>query len=214
MKINAKFQENKQAPIPTEGTTYAVTYRLNGSLPVSFILNKKAEYDEKEEAIRLEIQDSMQLDDALLKLQQSNFIEFDQFLDTNTDGVQYLVEPEIAQIIGDSLHFLAKSYFELHAFCIMPNHVHLLLTVLPDAPSLAYILERHKRLTGLMCNKALLLEGNFWTAGCFEHQITNTVSFARNVLYTLNNPVKAGLTLDWREWEHYYCNPDILVRLV
>ena len=214
MNNYAKFDVGNQPKIQVEKHTFAITYRLNGSLPVAFILDKKAEYDAKEDEAREKYGDSLELEQRLLRLQQENFIEFDAFLDKNPNEPHYLQLPEVAEIVGDSLHHLAKSYYELHAFCIMPNHVHVLLTLIADAPNLAFILERHKRYTGLQCNKIIGKIDNFWTAGCYEHAVRTEVSFLRYCLYTLNNPVKAGLVEDWRDWEHYYCNPDLLKHLV
>ena len=92
----------------------------------------------------------------------------------------------------------------------MSNHVHLLLTVHPAAPTLTYILERHKGFSGLAANKVLETTGNFWAAGSYDHLIRTDTSFWRNVHYTLQNPVKAGLVSDWRDWEFSYCNPKLL----
>ena len=194
---------------PEEGT-FAITYRLYGSLPVPFIQQKKAEYEEAQKVIRVKYADKPDLDEQLLKLKQTQFKDFDDFLDKNPNEPYHLKRREIAKIVSDSLHFLAEKYYELHAFCIMSNHVHVLLTVKPDAPTLTYILERHKSYTGWQANKILGKTGSFWAEGSYDHLVRNEISFFRYFLYTLNNPVKANLVSNWNDWKFSYCNPNLL----
>ena len=42
-------------------------------------------------------------------------------------GPRFLAQPEIAEIIVNSRHQLTGSY-EPHAYVVMPNHVHILIT--------------------------------------------------------------------------------------
>ena len=92
----------------------------------------------------------------------------------------------------------------------MSNHVHLLVTMLPNAPTLTTVLERHKGYTALLCNRILGLEGHFWALGSYDHWIRTPRSFTNNLNYTLQNPVKAGLVANWEDWRFSYCHPNLL----
>jgi hypothetical protein len=62
------------------------------------------------------------------------------------DGCQgscVLRNPVAGRIVQDALRFYHNSLFQIHAWCVMPNHVHCLLTPSHDFP-LMEILERAK----------------------------------------------------------------------
>ena len=58
------------------------------------------------------------------------FVWMDRYLDTTREGPQWL-SGQIAQVVEDVLR---RQECELHAYAIMPNHVHVLLTpkILPS----------------------------------------------------------------------------------
>jgi putative transposase len=56
------------------------------------------------------------------------FSERDLRLDRTKDGPQWLRQPNVAQCVLTNLFDGAGSRYDLHAFVVMPNHVHLLLT--------------------------------------------------------------------------------------
>ena len=56
------------------------------------------------------------------------FAERDLRLDRTIEGPQWLRQSEIAQCVLTNLHDGSGSRYELHAFVVMPNHVHVLLT--------------------------------------------------------------------------------------
>jgi putative transposase len=58
------------------------------------------------------------------------FVAVDRFLDRANYGPTWLRRSEIAQLVADSLQFGERKlgYYRLHAWVVMANHVHLLLT--------------------------------------------------------------------------------------
>jgi REP element-mobilizing transposase RayT len=58
----------------------------------------------------------------------------DRLLDETRTGVFYLRQPAIADMIVEALEYNAGmlEHYALHAFAVMPNHVHLLAT--PSVP--------------------------------------------------------------------------------
>jgi REP-associated tyrosine transposase len=61
-----------------------------------------------------------------------------------------------------------------------------------------------KGFTAWECNRALGRKGTFWQQESYDHVIRDSAEFQRIVRYVLNNPVKAGLVKDWREWKWNY----------
>lgn len=99
------------------------------------------------------------------------FLAMDRLLDTSRFGPIHLRRPEIARLVRDSILHCARVDFDLHAWVIMPNHVHLLV-----APR---------------TNQLLKQSGQpFWQDESHDHVVREFRSIER---YILNNPVDAGL---------------------
>jgi putative DNA methylase len=114
-------------------------------------------------------------------------------------GACHLRKPEIAKLIEDALlHFDGTRYL-LHAWVVMPNHVHVLVTPLHDN-SLSSILHSWKSFTAKQANRMLGRTGAFWQEEYFDRAIRDDRHFAAAVEYVEQNPVKAGLCREVAEW--------------
>ena len=111
----------------------------------------------------------------------------------------YLRQPEIAQIVEDSLLFFHKERYDILSWTIMPNHVHVLVDLYPQTP-----LDEHvhswKSFTAKACNKALGRTGSFWFREYYDRWIRDEEHYRRVVNYIDFNPVKAGLCLKPEDW--------------
>jgi putative transposase len=89
---------------------------------------------------------------------------------------------------------------QLWAYCLMPNHVHLVLA--PSQPrSLARAVgEAHRRYTWTV-NRREEWRGFLWQ-GRFSSFPMDEIHLFRAVRYILNNPVRAGLACRAEEWPH------------
>ena len=96
-------------------------------------------------------------------------------------------------MVEDSIHYAARQlrYYELHAYVVMPNHVHLLVLPLVDAGRL---LQSLKGFTARKANQMLHREGEpFWQRESYDHWVRDAREFNRIRAYIENNPVTAGL---------------------
>lgn len=220
---------------PAEGTLF-ITYRLYGSIPQTVIKRLQEEYHEalrrieaehkKKEGIRLtdlplEMQDEWKAIKKKKRYEEDwhYFEQFDAFLDGNLNEPYWLKLPEIAQLVADSIHFLDNLHYKLWAYCIMSNHVHLLVTMLSNAPVLWKVLQNRKKYTAVHANKLLGLSGRFWEAESYDHLVRDSTHYQKNeferiLSYILNNPVKAKIATNWNDWKWSYCHPDLLSLLV
>jgi putative transposase len=97
-----------------------------------------------------------------------------------------------ASIVEETLLFGYGERYLLHAYVIMPDHVHLLIT--PLAPyTLAKILQGIKGYTAREINKILSRQSTFWQDENFDHLIRNEENWEDKFQYIHHNPVKAGL---------------------
>jgi len=148
-------------------------------------------------------------DEQIWKMHGEYFKKFDSILDTNRNEPYWLKIPGILKIVSDSLHFNAGKQYNLWCFSIMPNPVHILISLLENSLPLYSILQKHKRFTAREANKILNRLGNFWHKESYDHLVRNPQSFNRVVAYILNNPVKAGFVKDWQEWPGNYLSTNL-----
>jgi putative transposase len=124
-------------------------------------------------------------------------------------GPFYLRMPAIAQMVIDTIRRGEREFnqYALHAFVIMPNHVHVLLT--PAIP-LPKITGSIKSVTGRNANEMLDRKGPFWQNESYDHLVRSAEEYERVRRYIEYNPVAAGLAKhpsDFR-WSSAY-NPEI-----
>jgi REP element-mobilizing transposase RayT len=81
----------------------------------------------------------------------------------------------------------------------MPNHVHTLFTPL-NIFRMSSIVRSWKSFTAHECNKILERTGKFWESEPFDRYIRNPRHFQNAVAYIENNPVKAGLCEEAKNW--------------
>jgi putative transposase len=80
----------------------------------------------------------------------------------------------------------------VHDFVVMPNHVHLLVTV-PGNMSLEKAMQLIKGGFSFRANKEIGFRGEIWQRGFSDVRIVDEQSFQNHREYIENNPVKAGL---------------------
>jgi REP element-mobilizing transposase RayT len=116
-------------------------------------------------------------------------------LDLGT-GACHLAKSQIAEVVALALqHFHGKRY-RLQAWCVMPNHVHILFQLFPEE-KLPSVLHSWKSFTAKKCSGILGTSGSFWQKEYYNHLVRNEGDLRRIAEYILENPVKAGLR-DWR----------------
>jgi REP element-mobilizing transposase RayT len=97
----------------------------------------------------------------------------------------------------------------MDAFCIMPNHVHMVFTPLPKLDgtfhSMSATMHSLKRYTARQANLLLDREGKFWQHENYDHVVRDEAEWGRIISYMVRNPVAAGLVQDWKEWDWTYC---------
>ena len=131
---------------------------------------------------------------------------FDDLLDSDRNPKIDLSKPENLQIILGSLQFWEGQKLQNIAFTIMPNHVHWVVKLLDNDSKgnpvyLQDILQSVKRNSSYRINKVENRSGTLWQKESFDTTIRNDKHLLNAINYTLNNPVKAGLASDWREWK-------------
>ena len=115
----------------------------------------------------------------------------------------FVVESYVRLFLKTLYRCRREGKFELHAFVIMPEHVHLLLTPAPDIT-----VERAIQLIKGGYSHALGSEigrkREFWQRGFTDHRNRDAQDFARYREYIHQNPVARGLAVGPSEYR--YCS--------
>jgi putative transposase len=112
----------------------------------------------------------------------------------------------LAAIVQQAIQYPAGKSYDLRCYCIMPNHVHLVVTLPENAPPLIKTLQLLKGYSSFQANKLLGLNGAFWQAESYDH-VVRPGELNRIISYVLENPVKAGLVDEWKKWPYSYLAP-------
>ena len=192
---------------------YFVTFRLKNSLPIEVIKSLKEER-ERTKVVLDEFPASERERQNYLE-ERRYFGKWDSYLDKAEFGPRWLAQPEIANIVKEAMHYRDGKVFDLHAFCIMSNHVHVIFEISKAdwqsaQPDLSKVMQSLKRHTARQANLILGRQGAFWQDESYDHVIRDNEEYIRIVNYVLENPVKAGLVAQWDEWQWTYCKSDTL----
>lgn len=161
--------------------------RLADSLPQSKL------HEWREEKKALQQKDLTEVERQQLEHLSSEKIS--KYLDAGY-GECWLRRDDIAKMTADCLRHFHNERYELLAWCIMPNHVHVVLTPGYDY-SLSSILHSWKTYIAWNANQILHCRGAFWGSEYFDHLIRNQDDLEHCIEYTWNNPELAGLK-DWK----------------
>ncbi len=120
------------------------------------------------------------------------FVAMDRLLDSARNGPLHLRRPEIANMTVEALHYHEKNldHYDLHAYVIMANHVHILITPHVEVSKVMHSL---KLFTGREASRVLGLAGPFWQHESYDRLVRDGTEFQRIIRYIERNPVHAGL---------------------
>ena len=120
------------------------------------------------------------------------FAEEDRAL-IDAPGPHHLKHPEVAEAVVNTLIYAADQLhlYDLHAWVIMSNHVHILID--PHV-ELARITKTIKGYSAPQANIILGRTGEpFWAIEYYDHWVRTLKEFENIIRYIEFNPVKAGL---------------------
>lgn len=168
------------------GALQFITFRLADSLPQQVLHELERELLQQPATVR----------------DRERRKKIEQWLDAGL-GCCALRHPRVAEVMQKTLQKFDGERYRLIAWCIMPNHVHVLIETLTP---LAKIVQSWKSFTGrwALAHSAELglgVPGNaFWMREYWDRYIRGEEHFYRVVDYIHSNPVKAGLCENIADW--------------
>ena len=203
------YYRQKLPHIQPVGSCFFVTFRLFGSIPNNRLFEIRGKYEKKIALAKL-ISDSYQRNLEIFNLRKKFLIEYDAVLDTINSGPFYFKDKSIMDIVKNELHRFDPEFYDLIAYSVMSNHVHILIDtsiqltdvnteedLMESYTSLDVIMKRIKGPSGKYANKLLGKEGRFWEKESYDMYIRNEKMLNNVISYILQNPVKAGMVDSW-----------------
>ncbi len=171
------------------GSVQGITFRLADSLP-----NKVVKEWREELSAEINSPDSEISQKAQAELQQ----RISHYEDAG-HGSCLLSKAEHAKVVQDALIKGHGSNYKLIDWCIMPNHVHVLIRMLDDM-SLGKIIKHWKAPTAIEINRMENQTGSLWMLDYHDRLIRDWSHLENARAYIRSNPVKAGLCLKPEDW--------------
>jgi len=160
-----------------DNAIYFIPFSLPDAVPVRVM---KELFEERERLMRRvkAPHDRARLDRALE-------LRLDQQLDR---GQGSCILREHGDLVADALKFFDRERYELHAWCVMPNHVHVVV-YLEHGADLENVLHSWKSYTAHEIGR-----GHIWMKEYFDRVIRSPRDYADTCTYVKANPAKAGLS--------------------
>ena len=194
--------------------TYFVTACLAGSIPSRGLLS-----------IRRSVERASGLrpvgDVALRRWQRARdrqaFIQREHWLDA-CPCVRWFADERLARLASDAIRFHAGIRYDLHAFVVMPSHIHCVIS--PRGGSerslrrgrmseLGSITHSLKSFIAHEARRVAGFKSEFWQQESYDHLVRNEEELERIVRYVEHNPVKAGLCRMADQWEFSSAAPPL-----
>jgi REP element-mobilizing transposase RayT len=172
-----------------DSATYFITFRLADSLPQSVL-------DRIESERKSIMTTAAQLGRALSSDERRKILRLsspviERFLDSGA-GACHLQNFAIAEEVANALRYFDEKRYRLLAWCVMPNHVHVVARLFPGT-TLATVLHSWKSFSSKHANQILGSHGVFWQREYYDHLIRDEEELQRAIRYVAENPAKAKL---------------------
>ena len=158
------------------GLTQFVTFHLADSFPA---------------ALRSEWEAILKVEDV-----QARRERLQAYLDKG-NGECFLRRSDLAKLVEDSFRFFHGKRYELWAWVVMPNHVHVLFQA--GSESMSRTVENWKKFTAHEANKLTGRQGKFWFEDYWDTFMRDSEHELRTRQYIEANPVKAFLAGEAKE---------------
>lgn len=210
------FYRQRLPHIQPIGATFFVTFRLFESIPVSAVSQLKEKYSLEMNQVQ-KVLDIHKKNADIFLIRKKYLVEYDKVLDSIKTGPHYLKQEDLQQFVKNELHRFDSKFYDLIAYSIMSNHVHILIDTciqLHEASDfiiiednlilLDKIMKRIKAPIARHANKILHRSGQFWERESYDIYIRNEKMLNNVISYILENPVKAGLVQNWEDYPGNY----------
>jgi putative transposase len=177
-----------------ENAAYFLTFRLADSLPADLL---KEWRDERN--LWLATHPKPWSPETEMEYHKRFSSAIDRHLDQG-HGSCLLRDPANSALVADAFRHFDRSRYLLHAWVIMPNHIHLLFS-LDASTDLGKTVASWKRFSAVKINHDHTQTGTIWQKDYFDRLIRDWDHFINVARYIRRNPAKAKLPAG--DYTHY-----------
>ena len=121
---------------------------------------------------------------------------------TQPRGPNQLASLEVWRVISESIvHRREQGVWFTQILLLMPDHLHMLMRLPPEAKTLKRLISDWKRWISREC-------GIRWQRDFFDHRLRWDESWAEKAEYIAQNPVRMGLVKAAEEWPYVWRTAD------
>jgi putative DNA methylase len=175
-----------------------VSFRLADALPREVLERWKGEVRQLQQALEFQRLEAAAAEQRRQQLMTSLNRRIEAYVDTG-HGEALLRDPRLASIVEQALLYFDGQRYSLHAWIVMPNHVHALFTPSPGW-FLSQILMSWKSFTSKQIGKILGRTGRIWQREYFDRMIRSGKHYWWTVDCIERNPVEAGFCEKREDW--------------
>ncbi len=126
------------------------------------------------------------------------------------DKQHYFTNVEVANIIKGEIEFRMVNEIKLFCYCVMPDHVHMLLSLtekytkkgsgrVVGKGTLQNWVSAYKRYTSRIANQLFEIKP-LWQKNFYDHIVRKEESLSKVAEYIVYNPVRKGMVSEWEEY--------------
>ncbi|MGO9124454.1 MAG: transposase [Terriglobales bacterium] len=172
-----------------DAATYFVSFRLADSMPravLERILSERESIPKTATWLGRELSP-----DEHKRIKKLSTKKIEEYLDRGS-GACHLKNALVAEIVAHTLRHFDEKRYRLLAWCVMPNHVHVVAHLFPGH-TLASVVHSWKSFTAKKANGILHSRGAFWQREYYDRLIRDEEELDRSMRYVAENPQKARL---------------------
>jgi REP element-mobilizing transposase RayT len=187
---------NRVPHLSQDGITYFATFRLSDSVPQGML----REFTQQKQEWLAKQPDKPWPMETEKEYHQKFSQRFERWLDQGY-GECLLKDTGNARIVADGLKHFEGERSLLHAWVIMPNHVHILFSTLGEH-TLSALMQSWKGFSAKQINARLHKTGPVWQKSYYDRMIRDWDHFSNCARYIRQNPTRARLKQsDWMHGE-------------
>jgi REP element-mobilizing transposase RayT len=116
------------------------------------------------------------------------------------NSIEYFSNHDIAKAIESELEFRRNDEIHLFCYCIMPNHIHILISFKENyKKNLKIWVSSFKRYSQKIVNEKFSIK-KLWHVNFYDHIVRKSEDMANIAQYILQNPVRKKIVEEWHEY--------------
>ena len=192
----AKITNNQGERLPrweAQGAVYDLSFHLADSVPSEQL----AIWREKREQLQIVLSDPSGSETAKAACRSEMSEVYNEHVERYLaagHGECLLRDRVAAEAVAQVLEHDNGRLYALHAYTIMPNHLHIIVGGFNDTTLMKATIDQWKRISAHAVNRVLGRSGDVWRRDAFTRIIRDRDEYVAKLKYAWNNPEAAGLS--------------------